>query len=299
MAEITAKRQGEIVQAPFKILEREEDGLQAKEAVTRTEAALTLTDFERDTFPNNPDVVRFPKILRFSTINVVKAGWLLKKSGTWTITDDGRAALAKYPDPEAFFREAVRLYREWKAQQPSEAGGATTEVGGEDGGLLAAATLEEAEESARADIIRYMGTLNPYEFQELVGELIKAMGYHVVWIAPKGRDGGLDLLAQGDPLGVNGPRIKGQVKRRPESKTTTEELRAFLSLIEANDVGVFVSLGGFTGDSHEHARRSSRRITLIDAGTLLDLWVEHYSQLTERGRQLLAIRPVYFLDAAG
>jgi restriction system protein len=121
VAEITAKRQGEIVQALFKILEQEEDGLQAKEAVTRTEGALTLTDFERDTFPNNPDVVRFPKILRFSTINVVKAGWLLKKSGTWTITDDGRAALAKYPDPEAFFRGGVSTSLPWFQVGPAQA----------------------------------------------------------------------------------------------------------------------------------------------------------------------------------
>ncbi len=169
----------------------------------------------------------------------------------------------------------------------------------EETGLIAAATLEEAEESARANIIDYMGSLNPYDFQDLVGKLIDGMGYHVVWIAPKGRDGGLDLLAQGDPLGVNGPRIKGQVKRRADARTTAEELRAFLSLIESNDVGVYISLGGFTSEAQEHARRSSRRITLIDADVLLELWIEHYSKVDENGQQLLPIRPVYFLDAAG
>ena len=105
------------------------------------------------------------------------------------------------------------------------------------------------------------------------------MGYHLVWIAPKGRDGGLDLLAQGDPLGVKGPRIKGQVKRR-EEKTTEDELRSFLSLIEQDDVGVYISLGGFTRGAEESARRASRRITLIDGDAFLDLWVEHY----DRGR---------------
>lgn len=40
------------------------------------------------------------------------------------------------------------------------------------------------------------------------------MDYHVVWIAQKDRDGGLDLLAQGGLFGVKGPRIKGQVKQR-------------------------------------------------------------------------------------
>jgi len=38
------------------------------------------------------------------------------------------------------------------------------------------------------------------------------MGYHVAWVAPPGPDGGVDVIAQSDPLGINGPRIKVQVK---------------------------------------------------------------------------------------
>ena len=61
-------------------------------------------------------------------------------------------------------------------------------------------------------------------------------------------------------------------------------------------IGVFISLGGFTRDAEESARRASRRITLIDGDGFLDLWVEHYDRVDEDGRQLLPIKPVYFLD---
>src|SRR5579884_674709 len=112
-----------------------------------------------------------------------------------------------------------------RASQP-DAGPDTTDGGtdSDEGGLIAATILEESEEAARRAILEYLAGVNPYALQDLVGKLLEAMGYHVVWIAPKGRDGGLDLLAQGDPLGVKGPRIKGQVKRR-EQKTTEDELR--------------------------------------------------------------------------
>jgi restriction system protein len=300
MAEITARRQGEIIQSLFRILEAEPEGLQAKDAIARVEDTLELTEFERSTFPKNPELVRFPKILRFATINSVKAGWLRKKSGIWVLTDEGKAALDAFPDPEALFKESRRLYKQWKASQPDDEAPAEEssdeETGAADTGLLAATTLEEAEEAARQAILDYLGVLNPYGFQDLVGKLLEAMGYHVVWIAPKGKDGGLDLIAQGDPLGVHGPRIKGQVKRRPDSKTTEEELRSFLSLLETGDVGVYISLGGFTNDTHAAARRSSRRITLIDGGGLLDLWVEHYERVDQEGRDLLPIKPVFFLD---
>ncbi len=60
----------------------------AKDVIARVEDAMTLTDFEKATFPNNLDVVRFPKILWFSTINSVKAGWLRKKKGVRSLTVD-------------------------------------------------------------------------------------------------------------------------------------------------------------------------------------------------------------------
>jgi restriction system protein len=297
MAEITTRRQGEMVQTLFRILSNEPEGLQAKDAIAGVESAMEPTPFELSTFPKNPHIVRFPKLLRFATINAVKAGWLRKTAGIWTLTDEGRAALGAFPDPEALYVESRRLYRDWKANQPepSPDAAAVADADADEGGLIAATTLEESEEAARQAILDYLAGINPYTLQDLVGKLLEAMGYHLVWIAPKGRDGGLDLLAQGDPLGVKGPRIKGQVKRR-DQKTTEDELRSFLSLIEQDDVGVYISLGGFTRDAEESARRASRRITLIDGDAFLDLWVEHYDRVDEDGRQLLPIKPVYFLD---
>ncbi|MGH2742815.1 MAG: winged helix-turn-helix domain-containing protein [Thermoleophilaceae bacterium] len=104
MAEITARRQGEIIQTLFQILEGESEGLEAKDAIARVEDKMELTEFEKSTFPNNPGVVRFPKILRFSTINSVKAGWLRKRSGIWALTDEGKVALHTFPDAEALSR---------------------------------------------------------------------------------------------------------------------------------------------------------------------------------------------------
>ena len=42
----------------------------------------------------------------------------------------------------------------------------------------------------------------PYQFQDLVAALLRAMGYHVAWVAPPGKDGGTDIVAYTDPLGA-------------------------------------------------------------------------------------------------
>ena len=170
VAEITTRRQGQMIQALFRILEAAPEGLQAKDAISRVEAALQLTEFELSTFPNNPDLVRFPKILRFSTINSVKAGWMRKKSGIWTLTDEGQTALQEFTDPEALFRESRRLYKQWKPSQPDDEQEAAEQLGDaeqadDDQGLIAATALEESEEAARQAILEYLAAMNPYSFQ--------------------------------------------------------------------------------------------------------------------------------------
>src|SRR5215475_13003638 len=62
---------------------------------------------------------RFERIVRFATIDCVKAGWLAKNKGVWSITDAGKKAFNDFPDPEAFYRDATRLYRECKPGAPT------------------------------------------------------------------------------------------------------------------------------------------------------------------------------------
>ena len=126
-----------------------------------------------------------------------------------------------------------------------------------------------------ADAIReHLAATDPYDFQRLIGALLEAMGYHIIFNAPPGPDQGIDLLAQRDPLGADGPRVSVQVKRRRD-KATVEELRAFLALLADHDIGVFVSLGGFTPEAERlHRQQERRRITLIGFSALLDLWIQ-------------------------
>jgi restriction system protein len=290
VAEITRRRSGELVRGVFKLLLSHPEGLQAKAVLEKLADIVPPTEFEKTTYPRRPDVRRYEKIVRFSTIGPVKAGWLVKNKGLWTLTDAGRKAYEEFVDPEQLMKEAGRLYRQWAAEQPQEP---DTPV--DEGSPDAATTLEEAEEAAWAEIEEHLESMNPYDFQELVAGLLRAMGYHVAWISPPGPDKGIDVIAHTDPLGIQGPRIKVQVKRRSD-KTTIDGVRSLLALLGEGDVGLFISTGGFTRDAEDEARRQEkRRIMLVDLKRLFDLWVEHYDRIPEVQRRLLPIRPVYFL----
>jgi restriction system protein len=291
MAEITRRRSGELLRGVAGILLPFPDGLPAREVLANLEHVVPPTPFEQSEYPNRPGVRRYEKIVRFQSINVVKAGWLIKGKGVWTLTDEGRAAYEKFQDPEEFFRAANALYHLWAKDQPARE--ADDEAAPAEG---AATTLEEAEEAAWASIYEYVSTMNPYDFQKIVAALLKAMDYHVGWIAPPGPDRGIDIVAHTDPLGAAGPRIKVQVKRRGD-KVGAPEVRSFMAVLGDQDVGIFVSVGGFTSDAEMEVRtQERRRLTLMDLERLFDLWVQHWGALDETERRLLPIKPIYFLS---
>jgi restriction system protein len=116
MAEISRKRVGELVRGVFHLLLPHPDGLPGKLILERLPTLIPPTDFEQSTYPKRPDIRRYEKIVRFSTINAVKAGWLTKNKGLWSLTDEGRRAFDQFPEPEGFALEGVRLYRQWQRQ---------------------------------------------------------------------------------------------------------------------------------------------------------------------------------------
>ncbi len=289
----TRRRQGELIRGVLSVLAEHPDGLAANDVLKAVEQRVPPTDHEQADYPKHPGRRRFERTVRFATIGPVKAGWLVKDKGQWSITDEGRTAYSSFTDPEALQREWAKLYKAWKKAQPETAAG--DEEVEADSDETATATLEEAEEAAWREIREYLSKMPPYEFQNLVAALLRAMGYHVLWVAPPGPDRGIDMVAYNDPLGTTRPRIKVQVKRQATSKIDAHGLRAFIGTLGAEDVGIYVSSGGFTSEAERESRSEVRHVTLIDLDRLVELWVQYSAKLGDADRQLLPLNPIYFL----
>ena len=100
MAEITKRRTGELLRGVFKILVTDYDGLRANELLKRLEQEIPPTPFEKSDYPSSPGVRHFEKIARFPTIGPIKAGWLEKSKGRWTLTGLGKKAFKAFPELE-------------------------------------------------------------------------------------------------------------------------------------------------------------------------------------------------------
>jgi len=247
MPEVTYRRIGELLRELFKILLEEPDGLPAREALARLAKSVKLTEFELGFYETGGQ--RFNKILRFATLACAGAGWFVKNKGTWSVTDAGEKAYQTFSNPEQFCKEAFRLYRLRKASLPGGSGaidsGASADVEAE---KVLGITFEQAEEQAWTEIEQYLREMPPFDFQECAADLLRAMGYFVTWVAPRGKDGGVDIIAYTDALGTRAPRIKVQVKRTV-AKVTTETLKAFMEIIGDEDAGLYISTSGYTKDA--------------------------------------------------
>lgn len=295
MAEITIPRTGAHLRKLFEILMPHPQGLQAGVALNKLAACVKMTPYEAGIYESSGKP-RFEKIIRFATIDLCKAGWLLKNKGVWSVTEAGKTAFDSYPNPEDFYREAIRLYREWKQSAVNtEEVGSLEELSPAVTAKASDVTFEEAEEQASKEINAYLQKMPAYEFQELVADLLRGLDYHIEWVAPPGKDGGVDIIAHIDPLGTKAPRLKVQVKGGSQT-IDLPKLKSFLANIENNDVGLYVSLGGFTKDAEESARTQiNRKVTLINVERLVALWIEIYEKLDQKARQRFPLAPIYFL----
>lgn len=294
MAESKAKRKGELLRGVFKILLEEPDGLPSREVLTRLAKEFVPTDYENGAYPTTPGRRRYETKVKFLTINPVKAGWLTRDRGHWTLTEAGKAVYESTTDPEQFLRESQKGYRQWAEGQPQK----ETDNDGEseqDDAETSSLTLEESEENAWAEVQKYLTTMPPYDFQEVVAGLLEGMGYYIAWIAPPGPDGGIDIHATTDPLGISGKHIKVQVKRKREA-IAVEAIRSFRDTLKERDTGLYISSSGFTKDSEKAARDGHRHLILVDAEHFFDLWISHYEKIPEKRRRLLPIKLVAFLD---
>ena len=294
MAQITNKRLGELVQTLFRILEKQPEGMKAKEALAALADSVTLTEYEAGSYESGR---RFEKIVRFATVDTVRAGWLIKDDGIWTLTGEGAKALKLFKDPEVFHKMAAQLYRQWYKQHKGRhaenqcAVSSESEDVEDESEKSVSVSYEEAREQAQETIDAFLHAMDPYDFQKLVAELLKAIGYHVTWIAPPGKDGGVDILAYTDPLGTQGPRIKVQVKQ--QCKAVTEpDLKSFMANIGQHDSGIFFCTGGFTKDAEAYARsQESKRIMLVDSAKLVQLWSDNIPRLSDQAWQRLPLTP--------
>lgn len=250
-----------------------------------------FTDWELEKYETT-GYIRWESLLSFFSIDITKAGFIIKKKGKWFLTPEGEDAL-KLGEHDLLDR-ATELYYVWEQANKKEDIRDESEQEIEEAVSTEAYELNELESISIEQIKNYIGKKGAYEFQDLVAALLRAMGYYTPFIAPRGKDGGIDVIAYRDPLGTMEPRIKVQVKHR-QNTASVSEIRQLNGILRNGDIGIFVSSGGFTPDAKKEAINTNSHLELIDIDKFISLWKDFYDKMPDVDKVLLPLQPVFFL----
>ena len=277
--------------AVMKEMSRRGGSMPAKELYPFVNENVELTDWEKEP-AGKMKYIRWTNSFQFYSIDYQKAGFIVKKNGNWYLTPEGEAILKK--TPEEVMNIANDAYHEWRRLNPKEEK-PEEEPDDETAEKDNAMNLDLLESDAREGIRQFIVSKSPYEFQDMVAALLRAMKYYTPFIAPKGKDGGIDIIAYLDPLGAQTPRIKVQVKHKPETAIGASDIRALSGVLKAGDIALFVTSGTYSADARNAASGSDKFLRLIDGDEFIEMWQEYYDKMTDDDKNMLPLKRISFL----
>ena len=296
---LTKKTALKVVYEAFKILKENWGQLSSKEVTEKVWEKLWDSFSDREKFKYEKTwYIRWQSLLHFFSIDQLKAWFLIKRKWIWILTEEWEKAMKGWP--EELFEKSNAAYKEWAKNNKKSDINDESEVISEQENISIEQqqkiNIDSLEWRAFEELKNFLCTKNPYEFQDIIAALLRAMWYFTPFIAPKWKDGGVDIIAYQDPLGAKTPRIKVQVKHYPWSAISAAVIRELRWLLnKESDVGIVVTSGRFSPDAEKEARSWHVHVELIDFPKFIELWKSFYNKLTDEEKNMLPIYPIYFL----
>ena len=131
-----------------------------------------------------------------------------------------------------------------------------------------------------ADILQKAREMSPAKFEQLVLDLLLAMGYggsnkDLAKVTPLSHDNGVDGIIPEDALGLD--KIYIQAKRYKEGLPVAKpEIQQFIGALNEQKAskGVFVTTSTFTQGARESVSKATSKIVLIDGNALANYMIE-------------------------
>jgi restriction system protein len=162
--------------------------------------------------------------------------------------------------------------------------------------------LSAINRSLADDLLAEILGLSPRFFEQLVVDLMVAMGYggsqqDAARTTRYQSDGGIDGIIKEDRLGLDS--IYLQAKRYTDKTVGRPEIQSFAGALDLHKArkGVFITTSSFSREAQEYVGLIEKRIVLIDGARLAALMIEYGVGVTTR--QTLTIKTLdsdYFLE---
>lgn len=222
----------------------------------------------------------------------LKAAGLIEspRRGVYRLTDRGRDVL-KSPPPAlklSFLTQYPEyvVFRGGAAKRPSPASPGPA-IGPAGGGTDVATPEELIDEgyvqlraSLASDLREHIASMPPAAFEQLVVDLLQAMGYggpqeNAGLVVGRGGDEGIDGVIKQDRLGLE--TIYLQAKRWKNTTVGRPEIHRFAGALQGQQArkGVFITASSFSAEARSYPASIATTIVLIDGAQLAELMIDH------------------------
>lgn len=258
----------------------------SKEVIAEMIRQFHLSDEEIETLLPSKTQRVIDNRVYWAQVYLQKAGLVERPArGQYKVTEEGRKALAKKPSRiDVKFLSQFSEFRKFKALSRSNSNSETEssiEAAGQTTDPLEEleASYERMKATVCEELITHARALDPTDFERLVIELLRKMGYGIDpnSVVHRGRtgDGGIDGEISQDRLGLE--MIYIQAKRFQEGAAVGRPaIQQFVGSLNERKAkkGLFITTSHFSPDAHEYVNRIDVRIILIDGEQLAKLMFE-------------------------
>jgi restriction system protein len=267
--------------AALSILKAAGGALPGREVIAEIEKRITFNDWERGVYEKTGNT-RWVSILHFFSIDAIKAGFLKKEKGIWTITNDGIKALEL--GERGLLDASGDAYVKWKAsiapdkdmaiksspeileEQPPEE--------------LFEGAIKRIHDDLALEILDRLKACTPSFFERLVVAVLVKMGYGgtladaAASITGRSGDEGIDGIINEDRLGLDAIYIQA---KRWEAVIGRPEIQKFVGALQGQRAqkGVFITTSDFTREAQDYVKNISNKVILINGPTLARLMIEN------------------------
>src|SRR5439155_24767519 len=135
--------------------------------------------------------------------------------------------------------------------------------------------------------------LDDKEFEILVGHLLTALGFEGSEVTGKSGDGGVDATGELNISNLAKVKVFVQAKRyKLGSKVAASVVKQLRASIPSSGQGAFITTAGFQAAAADVALQEGfPRIGLVNGRQLVDLLVEHWSDIPPEFQERLGLKP--------
>ncbi len=178
----------------------------------------------------------------------------------------------------AGFKKFVTPLNSGKVKSPKEAESYTDESSTPEDSIAKA--FKSMNDTLISDLKENILNMNPFDFEQLVVDLLEAMGYGglkkgtYAAVTKKSNDEGIDGIVNQDKLGLD--TIYLQAKRW-KSDVGRKEIQEFVGALEGkhSKKGIFITTSKYHKTALAYAAAVSHKIILIDGDRLADLMIKY------------------------